>query len=1080
MQDLGLVPGDDHTEKIVLESSMIEPLLGAKRSIPIMGMEEEYEIDRAFDYQAMEEGLPSSSRKSCLSPEEQKANQIVTLEPVVDKEGKIEAIQVTSELDAVSVLRLIRQIILPCGLTELEHPNAIPVTDEQLTLLEGHVMAHQKRMHQQLTQLREKKSKAHELFYTTAMKTAPTTGYDVKTATALTDCNNACDQFLTLFVSILLQITTLTDGLPNAEWAHLRTKRLWESYENGLQKILHKSLQHEAKLLQLANRPGVVPALFMNAAHRFSFYEVIKEKYSVLDALYVAFFSTLQEEIGNPCGPTFLRQLMTHQPFTDGTVIEAKTWLDRTSVDNALASLVRAYAELIQNVQTIKLAEVQSTHEDKCRELFTLVALSNSTLTEEYDSFDLGSMDQSVWKELRRDGTLLISHYEAYQHIHDSVDDKEFNSEFKTDRIIELAKMRQQLAKMVINLTLQWRCLRWMRSQTVQAPVMPLRLLKFMNQGDIDNPVASACQGGGGQRRVAGVLASLLYLHLVVLCNEWHAEITESELLESMGQLDAPNKVKAATKKRKNKKDSPTTVVRLLAEKASEPNSADSSDSDQLVETQMLASLVSPIEPKKPVPESYDAIHALNASRPRISMNGFHKLHSDGGKNGAYEQESEPDLIEERDMELLVNAKKRRCNIKAAKQPLEESPIQSHLEQGKEVTMMKDPRIGSLADATNSRRIKDTQRKPSPPKAVLDREASSPEMDITNNTVPSPPKAVTKSKKPKDTIKQKKRLAHSESADTKTQTPLQASKQRRPSPPMDAPVTAVIDSISPVTIDPKNSSSKDLTKKQPSVVAEIVDTKSPNSTKHNKASSPKEVVDQSKYDGSSKQRKPSPPKATIDNSKPADSAKDIMASPHGEVITAKVQQTRETRKQRKSSPPKVGVDPNTQEPKSIDGKRTNASPNKEANNGGRHKDLVKQDSKTDPKDNGDVKQPQSQGISGGDGLESDKETETVVSSEESLLQRKHKKEAPSAAKGLICTNGSVLENSAKDIKSSKFPIEDENSASTQTPTPLPTVSIGVEDALGTVEPVEDFLVSRFLAILEAGSMDAKGNPIVFL
>jgi hypothetical protein len=88
MQDLGLVPGDDHTEKIVLESTMIDPCLGAKRSIPITGMEEDFELDRAFDYQAMEEGLPSSNQKAYFSPEEQKANQIVTLEPVVDKEGK--------------------------------------------------------------------------------------------------------------------------------------------------------------------------------------------------------------------------------------------------------------------------------------------------------------------------------------------------------------------------------------------------------------------------------------------------------------------------------------------------------------------------------------------------------------------------------------------------------------------------------------------------------------------------------------------------------------------------------------------------------------------------------------------------------------------------------------------------------------------------------------------------------------------------------------------------------------------------------------------------------------------------------
>jgi hypothetical protein len=179
------------------------------------------------------------------------------------------------------------------------------MNDEQLTLLEGHVMAHQKRMHHQLTQLREKKSKVDELFFATAMKTAPTTGYDVKTATALTNCNNECEQLPPLLVSILLQITTLTDGLPSAEWAHARTKRLWESYEHGLQKILNKSLQHEGKLLQLANRPGVVPTLFMNAAHRFSFYEVIRKSTVFWTHFMLHFSPRCMRQLATLVGLTF-------------------------------------------------------------------------------------------------------------------------------------------------------------------------------------------------------------------------------------------------------------------------------------------------------------------------------------------------------------------------------------------------------------------------------------------------------------------------------------------------------------------------------------------------------------------------------------------------------------------------------------------------------------------------------------------------------------------------------------------------------------------------------------------------------
>ena len=140
--------------------------------------------------------------------------------------------------------------------------------------------------------------------------------------------------------------------------------------------------------------------------------------------------------------------------------------------------------------------------------------------------------------------------------------------------------------------------------------------------------------------------------------------------------------------------------------------------------------------------------------------------------------------------------------------------------------------------------------------------------------MPSPHTAATRPKKPKDTTKQRKRSSPSESADSKTQTPTQSSKQRRPSPPMGSPATGALDSKSSATIDPKNSNSKDL-----SVLAEILDTRSPNATTQNETSTAKEVFDEKKYDGPTKQRKPSPPKPAIDNQRPVDSAKQRIPSP---------------------------------------------------------------------------------------------------------------------------------------------------------------------------------------------------------
>ena len=92
--------------------------------------------------------------------------------------------------------------------------------------------------------------------------------------------------------------------------------------------------------------------------------------------------------------------------------------------------------------------------------------------------------------------------------------------------------------------------------------------------------------------------------------------------------------MKSATKKRKKKKGSPTTVSPFLAEKANETRSADSSDSDEFSETQTPAASMSL---KAPVPESHDATRALDASHQQMAMNGFHKPHSDMGRNGAAE-----------------------------------------------------------------------------------------------------------------------------------------------------------------------------------------------------------------------------------------------------------------------------------------------------------------------------------------------------------------------------------------------------------------------------------------------------------
>lgn len=1035
MQDLGLVPGDHHTEKVVLDASMID--LGvSKRSIPIMGGLDDHDddIDPAFNYQAMEEGLMTDRKSGSTPDDEYSAKEIVALEPVVDKEGKIEAIQVSSLLNAASVERLIRQIVLPCGLAELEHPNAVPITDKQLTAIEDYLTEHQRQMHAQLTDLREIKSRAQALFRAASVNTSQTTNYGVKEATALTDCDKECDQLLSSFVAILVQITTLTDGLPDAQWAHQRTKWLWDSYQQGMQKIFNKSLQHENKLLQLANRPGVVPQMFMNAAHRSSFFEVVKEKYNVLDAFYVAFFSTLQDETENPSGPTFLRRLMTNQPFVNGTILEFNSWFHLTALDTMCARLVETYCELIQIVRSGQLSEVQKVQEQRCARLFDVVEQTANVLSEESESMDFDNVDRGRLDELRIEGNRLILHYNTFLPRPEPLDDSQFNSDFNADGTIELAEMRQQLVLLVANMISQWRCLRWIRSQTIEAPAMPLRLLTLMNKGEVEPHAPSACLGGGGKRRFVCVLASLLYQSLIVHCNEWHAELTQAELLESMGLFDGTVEVKGSNKKRKKKKAS-SAALPSSSEKLDDAKSVDSSDSDAFVDIAIPA-------PSKPVVERKPMVIESTTQLPHGTVNGVAKAGVEETKEGFTDDAFAPDLLEEREPELIVSSKKGRRSAKADNRSIA-GIVSTVVHPDAGTASQADASTNPPKDIPSSKKPRDRRRKPSPPKEGL--EEAKPHL-VSDPIKLKLPDGTSKMPPPEPEV-----------ALGKTKASKDSPKQRRPS-------STIGSSTSPST-DVNSRTPKGTTKQTKTTLA------------HEKDPTKQKRLSSSKGEGSPTQSKATPPIEVIDSK---GISKQRKASPPKEVSDAKTHLHKESRRQRKPSLQKVTDDssPDLKEPNS-------------------HATLPKESSDGKPMDVGKIGQkiamkdkqstvPTASTIEGSDSAV-DEVRKTVHESKEPVLTEGAAKvtttdEIDSKKENIVTRINEQNVNETKAVKkpndSKKLSPDWEEGNSTATVKKV--FSIGVEDSSGGVEPVEDFLVSRLSVILDAGSKDANGNPIVFL
>jgi hypothetical protein len=562
VHDLDIVPGDHFARQVIIESGMIDRTFMKPCSQFLVW--DDIEIERAFDYQSMEEGLVSCHTKNLSTQNDHITDEIVVLDPVVESDGKISSMQVTTELDASVISRLVRQIILPCGLAQLDNEDMPPISDNQIELIVEQVKNHEGLFRTRLNHLVERKDKVQSAFHATAMIASHAVGYDVKTASTLTDCDKECDQILNVIASLIMDLTTLVDGIPDARWAHLRTKRLWTSFEVGAQKILTKTLLHEGKLLQLANRPGVVPQMFLNAAHRSSVYDLVKEKFQVIEALCLALDATIQDEVEINGGLPFLQNVLLHQAVFDGVILKSQNWFKRNSVDDKLSRVIVGFVDLFHTVRSAHLAEIQKAHETKCASLFATILDFKSTLDLEFEALCKHTSGQhkvtDVWNEMAK----ITSRYEEFLPRPIFGEKLEFKLDFDAQVTHELAEMRKTLMLLVTNVVSRWRYLRWMRCRTLEAKVIPSQILKQLYQDEGNRTFMC----GGGRRRVACVLASLIYQQLVSRCNEWHAEVTESELLLLM---DKPENSLESTKTSSKKQSKRKNTARFATEGLSNP-----------------------------------------------------------------------------------------------------------------------------------------------------------------------------------------------------------------------------------------------------------------------------------------------------------------------------------------------------------------------------------------------------------------------------------------------------------------------------------------------------------------------------
>lgn len=514
-------------------------------SVPTHG-QSEYDFERAFDYVAMEEGFMSQPEQPQETlPEE----SLLVLEKI---QTQSPTLVLTTPLTIQRMEHWLTTMLLPCGLPIVENPHAYPLKDGQLNIIQTYVRDVGDHLVELLNHSRHKRQ-ALQMQYEEAMARAESSNFDVQMSTQLQHCDSLCDELLENLASIIHQVTLEYHSwtVPPENWVADPIEDLWGLYNHTISTMLRASTIHEGKVLQLANRPGVVPQMFLSTAHRSSSKALVGEKVEVLVLLQETMEQVLMDPLKDEGPTSLLRKLLAYKEFyalaanEDGKKSRRNDYMD--DLDRSCKQLLQRYGELTNTPRCVNVKELLRTQSAKCEAVLEEVEAMNQLLDNEYAAVE-GKLAEEPRLRLR----LMSDEYPKLMRAHSEADDdpdEDLLDEIEINSR-RLHFFRESLEKLTNNVMSRWRCQRtWQIDDTSTPRAPPLRLLKWLRGSDDSEDRthgSEPCQGGRGKRRVSCILSSLLYRWMVARCDEWHAELTQLELLQAMENDNALDFVETA------------------------------------------------------------------------------------------------------------------------------------------------------------------------------------------------------------------------------------------------------------------------------------------------------------------------------------------------------------------------------------------------------------------------------------------------------------------------------------------------------------------------------------------------------
>jgi len=496
---------------------------------------------------------------------------------------------------------IIRHIIIPCGLVELEQQNEQKISPENITSMKREAS----KMIETFSDKMNGLTKQIEVIQNLLNEASEASGNCVPFAPLITkklrECDSECEIYMESYMEFLIILHHSTSAARlEQRWLNKIDEHLWDEYEKTVQSLIEPSLNHRWKVINLQEKcPNALPPTYNSTVQRKYIHDMIDEKLNILSALNEKLVQVLgpsSSDEGFVGDLTTLKRIVAYAVYFSHKHIEKKCLDTRGCVHEYKTLLILRSASVCKTIHETKILDIldiQSKRTDNMRNQTNLLSQNMAAHSEAI----IGQLPQNYALEWKANNIEIEDRTAVADEIYKKRGKSEASLESEKNELRNSCYLVGHVAK-------QCRLLEDLKDEylyrddnSIIKKLITPGYSKNLDDGQIiltvfaneerHGKIPEKCDGGGGERRVISIISVCIYGWLQDRCMEWHADLTQKELLSAVE--DEPLRIHGSiprTKKiSKKKKDRRKTDVKKLpcvnVEADTEPSEKVNIDSKQ-------------------------------------------------------------------------------------------------------------------------------------------------------------------------------------------------------------------------------------------------------------------------------------------------------------------------------------------------------------------------------------------------------------------------------------------------------------------------------------------------------------------